>query len=89
MDGPVDIFLAIDKERGEVKKIQTPILGDSDILIFPDFDSANVFYKTAQTFANALMAGMIYGANSPVIITSRSDSTETKFYSICMACLLT
>ena len=88
MDGPVDIFLAIDKERGEIKKIDTPILGDSDILIFPDFDSANVFYKTAQTFGNASMAGLLYGANSPVIITSRSDSTETKFYSISMACVL-
>ena len=88
MDGPVDIFLAIDKERGEIKKIDTPILGDADILIFPEFSSANVFYKTAQTFANASMAGLLYGANSPVIITSRSDSTETKFYSICMASVL-
>ncbi|MDR3327901.1 MAG: phosphate butyryltransferase [Prevotellaceae bacterium] len=88
MDGPIDIFLAIDKERGEIKKIQTPVLGDSDILIFPDFSSANVFYKTAQTLGNAENAGLLYGANSPVVLTSRSDSTETKFYSICMACAL-
>lgn len=88
MDGPIDIFLAIDKERGEVKKIDTPVLGDADILIFPDFDSANVFYKTAQTFGNASMAGLVYGADSPLVITSRSDSADTKFYSICMAAVL-
>lgn len=88
MDGPVDVFLAIDKERGEIKRIDTPVLGDTDILIFPDFQSANVFYKTAQTFGNASMAGLVYGADSPVVITSRSDSTDTKFYSICMACVL-
>jgi phosphate butyryltransferase len=88
MDGPIDIFLAIDKKRGEIKKINTPVLGNSDILIFPDFTSANVFYKTAQTFGNAQNAGLLYGANSPVVLTSRSDSTDTKFYSICMACIL-
>lgn len=88
MDGPIDVFLAIDKERGEIKRIDTPVLGDADILIFPDFQSANVFYKTAQTFGNASMAGLVYGADSPVVITSRSDSTDTKFYSICMACVL-
>ena len=88
MDGPIDIFLAIDKERGAIKRVDTPVLGDADILIFPDFQSANVFYKTAQTFGNASMAGLVYGADSPVVITSRSDSTDTKFYSICMACVL-
>ena len=38
MDGPIDIFLAIDKERGAIKRVDTPVLGDADILIFPDFD---------------------------------------------------
>jgi len=88
MDGPVDIFLAIDEERGKIKNIPTPILGDADVLIFSDFISGNVFYKTAQTFGNAEMAGLLYGANSPVVITSRSDSTKTKYYSLCMACVL-
>jgi phosphate butyryltransferase len=88
VDGPVDIFVAVDKERGAIKKIPSPILGDADVLIFPDFDSANVFYKSIQTFGSAKLAGLLYGADAPVVLTSRSDSTETKFYSICMACAL-
>ncbi|MDR1543960.1 MAG: phosphate butyryltransferase [Prevotellaceae bacterium] len=88
LDGPVDIFVAVDKERGAIKKIPSPILGDADVLIFPDFDSANVFYKTVQTFGQAELAGLLYGADVPVVLTSRSDSTLAKFYSICMAAVL-
>ena len=44
MDGPLDIFLALDKERGSIKNVPTPVLGDADILIFPNFECANCFY---------------------------------------------
>lgn len=88
LDGPMDVFLALDKERGAIKHIDTPVLGDSDIVIFPDFDAANVFYKTATTFGNAQMAGLLYGADKPVVLTSRSESTDAKFYCICMASIL-
>ncbi|MDR2684139.1 MAG: phosphate butyryltransferase [Prevotellaceae bacterium] len=88
IDGPVDIFVAVDKERGAIKKIHSHVLGDADVLIFPDFDSANVFYKTVQTFGQADLAGLLYGADVPVVLTSRSDSTSAKFYSLCMAAVL-
>lgn len=88
MDGPMDTFIALDKERGAIKKPDSPILGDSDILIFPDFDSANAFYKGLVSFAGASMAGMLQGPTSPVVVTSRSDSAESKFHSICMAALM-
>lgn len=88
MDGPVDIFLALDKERGGIKKIQTPILGDTDIAIFPNFESANIFYKGLALFANAQMGGLLQGTTHPVVLTSRSESIDSKYYSIAMACIL-
>ena len=88
MDGPVDIFLALDKERGAIKNVPTPILGDADILIFPDFQTANAFYKGLATFAHAEMAGLLQGPEKPVVLTSRSESVYSKFCSICMACIL-
>ena len=45
IDGPMDVFIAMDKERGGIKNVPSPILGDADVLIFPDFQSANCFYK--------------------------------------------
>ena len=88
VDGPMDTFLALDKERGAIKNVPTPILGDADILMFPDFDSANAFYKALVSFAGAGMAGTLQGTEKPVVITSRSDSADMKFYSICMAAML-
>ena len=88
MDGPLDIFLALDKERGSIKKVQTPVLGDADIAIFPNFESANIFYKGLALFAGAQMGGLLQGTTHPVVLTSRSESIDSKFYSIAMACVL-
>ena len=88
MDGPLDIFLALDTERGSIKNVHTPVLGDADILIFPNFESANCFYKGVSLFAHAEMAGLLQGTEKPVVLTSRSESVESKFYSIAMACVV-
>jgi len=87
IDGPLDISLSIDPESVEIKGVATPVNGDADILIFPNFESANCFYKAMTHFADAKMAGMLQGTDKPVIVMSRSETTESKFYSIAMACL--
>ncbi|MDD3490022.1 MAG: phosphate acyltransferase [Paludibacter sp.] len=88
MDGPLDIFLALDKERGSIKNVPTPVLGDADILIFPNFEAANVFYKGVSLFGGAEMGGLLQGPDKPVVMTSRSESVQSKFYSIAIACIL-
>jgi len=88
MDGPLDIFLALDKERGSIKNVPTPVLGDADVLIFPNFESANIFYKGLSLFAGAEMGGLLQGTEKPVVLTSRSESIDSKFFSIAMACVI-
>jgi phosphate butyryltransferase len=88
MDGPLDIFLALDKERGGIKNVPSPVLGDADILILPNFESANIFYKGLALFAGAQMGGLLQGTEKPVVLTSRSESIDSKFYSIAMACVI-
>jgi phosphate butyryltransferase len=88
IDGPLDIFLALDTERGLIKNVPSPVLGDADILIFPNFESANCFYKGVSLFGDAEMGGLLQGTEKPVVLTSRSESVHSKFYSIAMACIL-
>ncbi len=88
IDGPLDIFLALDKERGSIKNVSSPVLGDADILIFPNFECANTFYKGLALFAGAQMGGLLQGTDNPVVLTSRSETTLSKFYSIAMACVM-
>jgi phosphate butyryltransferase len=88
MDGPLDIFLALDAERGSIKNVPSPVLGDADILIFPNFECANTFYKGLALFAGAQMGGLLQGTDKPVVLASRSESTLSKFYCIAMACVM-
>ena len=88
MDGPLDIFLALNKERGSIKNVPSPVLGDADVLIFPNSEEANVFYKGVSLFGGAEMGGLLQGPDKPVVMTSRSESVQSKFYSIAIACIL-
>jgi phosphate butyryltransferase len=88
MDGPLDIFLACDKESVAIKGIKTPINGDADILLFPSLEASNPFYKGLMLFGKGELAGLIRGTTRPVVLMSRSESEKSKFYCIALACLM-
>lgn len=88
MDGPLDIFLACDKKSVEIKKINTPVSGDADILLFPSLESCNPFYKGLMLFAGGELAGIITGTIKPVVVMSRSESEKSKYYCLALACLM-
>lgn len=88
IDGPLDVKTSCEYESGEIKGISTPINGQADVLIFPNIESGNTFYKSVSLFANAKMAGVLQGTCCPVVLPSRSDTGLSKYYSIAMACLI-
>ena len=85
VDGPMALDLAISKKSCETKGINNPVCGDADAIVFGNIEACNSFYKAGVYLANAKMAGIIVGAKAPVVLTSRSDSDESKFYSIAVA----
>ena len=87
IDGPMDVKTACDAESGAIKGIASPVVGNADILLFPDIEAGNTFYKTITYFAHATVTGMLAGTTAPVVVTSRADSAESKFYSLAVACM--
>ena len=85
--GPMDVKTACDAESGAIKGICSPVVGNADCLVFPDIEAGNTFYKTITLFAGATVAGMLVGTTVPVVVTSRADSVESKFYSLAVACM--
>ena len=85
VDGPLAIDIALSKESAEIKGVDTPVAGDADILIFPNIDTGNVFFKTVTYLGRGTIAAIVTGAMAPAILTSRSDTEESKFYSILLA----
>ena len=86
--GPFALDNAINKEAAIHKGVTDPIAGDVDIVIMPRIEAGNVFYKTMMFLANAKSASVIAGAKKPIVLTSRADSTISKFYSIALSALV-
>lgn len=87
IDGPLDVRTSCEQASGDIKGIVSPIEGQADVLIFPNIESGNAFYKSVSLFAHADMAGLLQGPVCPVVLPSRSDSGLSKYYSMAMACL--
>lgn len=85
IDGPLAFDNAISVEAAEHKGIKSNVAGMADLLLLPDIEAGNVLYKSFIFFANAKVAANILGASAPVVLTSRSDSEESKLDSICLA----
>ena len=52
---------------------------------FPNIETANTFYKTITILSDGEAASVVLGALAPVVLPSRADSDESKFYSIMLA----
>lgn len=85
VEGPYAIDNAVSVEAAKHKGIDAPGAGKSDILIMPVIEAGNVFYKTLMFLAQAKSASVIAGALKPIVLTSRADSSESKYYSIALA----
>jgi phosphate butyryltransferase len=85
IDGPLAFDNAVSFESARHKGIMSDVAGDTDLLLMPDIEVGNVLYKSLVFFAKAKVAGVILGASAPIVLTSRSDSEEAKYYSIILA----
>lgn len=86
VDGPLALDCALSLEAATHKRLSSPAAGKADILLFHNIEAANSTCKSLATVGGGLMGGVVMGANVPLIITSRSDSPESKLLSILLAC---
>ena len=85
IDGPLAFDNAISLESAKHKGILSDVAGDADLLLVPDIEAGNVLYKSFVFFAGGRVASVILGASAPIVLTSRSDSEESKLNSIALA----
>ena len=90
IDGPLSFDLATEYEACVHKgTTNRKITGDADILLFPDIHAGNLVYKTiVHTAPNVKNGCILTGTKVPVILTSRSDTFETKVNSIVLAAVV-
>lgn len=90
VDGPLSMDLAIDPDAAKFKPgaENRKIVGDADILLFPDIHAGNLVYKTIVRLATVKNGNILTGTKAPVILTSRSDSVDVKLNSIALAAVV-
>lgn len=89
VDGPLSMDLAICPEAAQHKGAEgRKIVGDADVLLFPDIHAGNITYKTLVHTAEVKNGNILTGTKAPVILTSRSDDFETKVNSIALGAVV-
>ena len=85
VEGPISLDLAMDLESCKIKKYESPVSGNTDILLVPYMAVGNIMVKALLLYGGARMVGVVTGAKCPIALNSRSASFEEKYYSL-MAC---
>ena len=88
VEGPISFDLAMNPESAKVKKYESPVVGNTDMLLVPGLAAGNSMVKALIQFAGAKMAGAIVGAKCPIALISRSASYEEKYYSLLLCALI-
>jgi phosphate acetyltransferase/phosphate butyryltransferase len=87
IEGPFGFDNAISAEAARIKKMTSAVAGDPDLLLMPDLNAGNMLYKSFVYIGGAECAGLVLGAQVPVVITSRADSPLARIASVALAAL--
>lgn len=87
VDGPLAMDNAISAEAAKTKGLVSAVAGRADILLVPNLEAGNILAKELTYAAQAEGAGIVLGAQVPVLLTSRADNATARMFS-CIAAVL-
>ena len=85
--GPLAFDNSISNHAAKMKGIDNKVAGNANILLVPNIETGNSLVKMLVNFMDATAGGFVTGSNIPVVITSRSDSLDSRLSSISNAVL--
>jgi len=85
VDGPLAMDNAVDLRAARTKGIASLVAGRAQVLIVPNLESGNMLAKELVFLAHAEAAGLVLGAQVPVMLTSRADDARSRLVSCALA----
>jgi len=82
IEGPIALDIAISKEAAEIKKFESPVAGEADLLLAHNIEMGNGIGKAITYFGKGIGVGVVMGAKAPIVLVSRADDFKSKYYSI-------
>ena len=87
VEGPFGFDNAISAEAARIKKMESKVAGDVDLMLMPDLNAGNMLYKSFNYIGGGDCAGLVLGARVPIVLTSRADSLQSRIASVALAVL--
>ncbi len=87
VEGPFGFDNVISAEAARIKKMVSQVAGEADLLLMPDLNAGNMLYKSFNYIGGGDCAGLVLGAQVPIILTSRADSLQSRLASVALAVL--
>lgn len=88
VDGPFAFDNAISPDAARLKGVDSPVAGQADILVTPNIETGNGLFKMMAYFMSATAAGIVMGAQVPIMLTSRADPPEARVASAALAAIV-
>ncbi len=88
VDGPFAFDNAVSPEAARLKGMDSPVAGQTDILVVPNIETGNSLFKMMVYFMSGLAAGIVMGAEVPIVLTSRADPPEARFAATAIASIV-
>lgn len=80
IDGELQLDAALDRYIATAKRVESPVAGRANVLVFPDLNSGNIGFKLVQHIAGANAFGQILtGLSKPAAEISRGSSAHDVF----------
>ncbi|MFN7995090.1 MAG: bifunctional enoyl-CoA hydratase/phosphate acetyltransferase [Bryobacteraceae bacterium] len=88
VEGPIALDVPLSRFAADRKKIDSPIVENTDIFLAPDIEAGNILYRAITYFAKGESGGIVLGARVPLILLSRAETPDTKVRSIAIGMLV-
>jgi phosphotransacetylase len=88
VDGPLSFDVALVPHAAQEKNVVGEVAGKADILVTSRIEIGNGLFKGLFIFGESHSAGLVVGGKFPVVMTSRSQTVESRMNSIALALIL-
>jgi phosphate acetyltransferase len=86
--GPLAFDTIVSRQAAQIKGIDHPVAGETDIVVVPNIECGNALFKMMVYFLGACAGGLVLGGRIPVMLTSRADPPAARLASAALAVLV-
>lgn len=87
LDGPLTLDAALSLDFARAQGVTSEVAGHADVLIAPTMESAALLLRAMTSLAGGFAAGIVLGAQLPIVAPARLDALEARMAACVLASL--